>query len=110
MYLVSSGLLSSQPHPHHHPHRPSLAKSERTEKWSSNSLLQVEFQSRDLEFQSRDLEFQSRDLEFQSRDLEFQSRDLEFQSRDLKFQSRDLEFKDCYGMALIELRTFLILN
>ena len=32
MYLVSSGFLSSQPHPHH-PHRPSLAKSERAEKW-----------------------------------------------------------------------------
>ena len=36
MYLVSSYLafLSSQPHPHHHPNRPSLAKSERAEKWS----------------------------------------------------------------------------
>ena len=35
MYLVSSGFLSSQPHhAHHHPHRPSLAKSERAEKWS----------------------------------------------------------------------------
>ena len=30
-----SPFLSSQPHhAHHHPHRPSLAKSERAEKWS----------------------------------------------------------------------------